>query len=103
MKVLQSSFSLTKSQRLQFSTVPGCVGPGAPAELVGVGVEEAETTLLEVGVGSGSLKASTQYDFPVSKLPHSAVMEGFYSQSERLSPSLERLSKVRKGQQLPIA
>jgi len=93
MNVLQSSPSLTKSQRLQLSIVPGCVGPGAPPELVGVGVEELETTLLEVGAGSGSLKASTQYDFPVSKLPHSALTEGFYSQSEQCFSDLERLLK----------
>jgi hypothetical protein len=62
--------------------VPSWVGPGGPPELVGVGVDELEMTLLEVGAGSGSLKASTQYDFPVSNLPHSAVMEGFYNESE---------------------
>jgi hypothetical protein len=56
--------------------------------------------LLEVGTGSGSPKASTQYDLPVSKLPQSAVMEGFYIFSERL---FFGLVMVRKGKRLPIA
>jgi hypothetical protein len=102
MKVLHFSFSLTKSQRLQVSTVLGCAGPGAPPGLVGVGVEELETRLLEVGAGSDLLEALTQYEFPVSRFPHSAVMEGFYSQSKRYFLGLERPSKFRKGQKLPV-
>jgi hypothetical protein len=30
------------------------------------------------GSGAGSVIASTQYDFPTIRLPHSAVIEGFY-------------------------
>jgi hypothetical protein len=79
MNVLKSSFSLTKP--------------------VGVGVSELKMTLLEVGAGSGSLEASMQYDFPVSNLPHSAVMEGFYSQSEL---SVFGIVKSWHGKRLPI-
>jgi hypothetical protein len=103
MKVLHFSFSLTKSQRLQFSTVPSYAEHGAPPELVGVGVEKLETRLLEVGAGSGSLEALMEYEFPVSRFLHSAVMEGSHSQSKRYFLGLERLSELRKGQKLPAA
>jgi hypothetical protein len=103
MKELHAPFSLTKSQRLQFSTVFGCAGPGASPGLVGVGMEELETRLLEVGAGSGSLEALTQYEIPVSRFPHSAVIERFYSQSKRYFLGLQRLLKFRKGQELPVA
>jgi hypothetical protein len=54
---------------------------GFEVEVTGGGVEDG--TRVEDGTGvedtsGGSPKASTQYDFPVTKLPHVAVMEGFW-------------------------
>jgi len=81
MNVVQSSPSFTKSQRLHCSTVPGCVGPGTPPVLVGVGLDDTGIGVdgSGSGSGSGSSNASTRYDLPDRKLPHSAVMDGFFS------------------------
>jgi len=59
MKVEQVSPSLTRSHRLQFSTWPGCVGPGGPPVAVFEAVAE-DDGLAVVDAGGGSPEASTQ-------------------------------------------
>jgi hypothetical protein len=101
MKVLHLSSSLTKPQRLQLTTVPGRAGPGAPPGLVGVGVEELETRLLEVGAGSGSLEALTQYDFLVLRFLHLAVMGVFTAKVNDTSWVLRGFRNTKRGRDYP--
>lgn len=68
-------------------TVVGLLGvvDGIEDKVVTAGfeVDETEGARVEacpvvVEPGAGSEMASTQYDFPTTKFPQSAVMEGFY-------------------------
>lgn len=55
-------------------------------EVVGVNIgkivdvgEIVDICAVVAGAGAGSFMVSTQYDFPTTRLPQSAVMEGFCS------------------------